>query len=97
MLDSTLALAFLESGDALGILLASSPLVGALSFNASLGVSNSSNGLFNSVEAVVVNNAFPESAGCWVSLLGDAVAPASLVVVAFVLTILESSEAGRVL
>ena len=84
----------MDGWDASVIILASFPLVRTLVDKAIMRSGISFN--VNLVEAVVIEDAFPESAGCWASLLGDAVAPTGLVVVAFVLTVLKSSETSRV-
>ena len=51
---------------------------------------------FNFIEAVVVDDALPEGTGGGVALLGNAVGPAGLVVVALVLAVLKGPEAGGV-
>ena len=84
----------MDGWDASVIILASFPLVRTLVDKAIMRSRISFN--VNLVEAVVIEDAFPESAGCWASLLGDAVAPTGLVVVALVLTVLKSSKASRV-
>ena len=97
LLSSAFALALLKSRNTLGVFLACSPLVRAFLLNAFLRVSNNCNSFLNLVKAIVVNNALPESTCRRISLLGNAVGPACLVVIALVFTILKSSEASWIL
>ena len=87
----------MECGNALRVLLASSPLIRALFFDALLRISNNGgNGCFNFVQAVVVNDALPESRSWSISFLGEAVGPASLIIFAISLTVLENSKATMI-
>ena len=77
--------------------MAGCPLVGAFLLDAGEGISKRSNGSrLDGVEAIVVNDAFPEVSGVGIALLGEAWAEAGSVVNTLSLTVLESSEALRV-
>ena len=97
LFGSALFLAFFESWDAFGVLLAFSPLFRAFFFDTFLRVTHSNESSGHLIEAIVVEDTLPEIAGRSISLLSDAVGPASLIVVAFVFTVLEGSQASGVL
>ena len=94
---SAFVLALFNGGEALRILLACGVLIGALLLDAIDGVGYGDSCRGHLVEAVVVNNALPEDTSLSVSLFGDAVGPAGLVIVALVLAVLKGSKASRVL
>ena len=78
--------------------MASSPLIRTFFLDALLRISqDGGNGGFNIVHTFVVNDALPESRSCRISFLGDAVGPASLIIFAFSLTVLENSKATMIL
>jgi hypothetical protein len=86
LFSSTLLLTILKSGDAFGVLLASSPLVGAFLFNALLRIcQNNSSGNFSfyAIKAMVVLNAFIEIRSCCITLFGKASSPACSVISTF--------------
>jgi hypothetical protein len=86
-------LAISDSRDAFGVLLASGPLVGTLLLNTLLDVSNLSDCSGNGIQAIVVNDAFPESSGIGVTLFGKAGSVAGSGVAALFLTVLKSGKA----
>ena len=96
-LCSALFHAVIKSRLTLRIFETGSPLIWAFILNALLRVSDGNSSGFDLVKAVVIDDALPEGAGGGVALLGDAVGPAGLVVVALVLAILKGSETGWVL
>jgi hypothetical protein len=86
--SAALFLAVLESSGTFRVLLACSPLGGALLLNALLGVGQS-NGSFDLVEAVIVLDAFKQVACLGVALLGNTGGPAGLVVFALLFAVLK--------
>ena len=86
-LCSAFLLAILEGRQALWILLAFSVLAGALLLKTILNIRNWSQSSlsFDLVQAVMINDALPESRCLSVALLSDAVGPAGLAVLALFL------------
>lgn len=82
-----------DSRKAFRVLLAVSPLIGALLFNTVQNIPDLRNGSGNSIQAIVVDDAFPESSGIRVTFLGKAGGVARSGVAALFLTILEGSKA----
>ncbi|MCB0368475.1 MAG: hypothetical protein KDD45_03300 [Bdellovibrionales bacterium] len=98
LFGAAFVLALLNGGEALRVLLACGVLIGAFLLDAILdGVGYGDSCRGHLVEAVVVNNALPEGTGLGVSLFGDAVGPAGLIIVALVLAVLEGPKASGVL
>jgi len=98
-LSSAFLLAILKGGNALGVLLAVSPLSGAFLLDALLDVAElgNSGGLgCNCIEAVVVEDTFPEADGIGIALLCEAGAEACNAVT-FLVAILERGETLGVL
>ena len=85
----------MDGWDASVIILASLPLIRAFFSKTVVRVRDLFN--CNLVKAIVVDHTLPESTCRRISLLGNAVSPACLVVVALVFTILKSSEASWIL
>ena len=86
----------MKGRETLGILLAGSILGGAFLLNALLRINTESNSFIfglNCIEAIVINEAFPEDGGIDITLLGKAGGVAIYVVLALIFTILEGGEA----
>ena len=96
LLRPALIRAFLKEVGTSGILFTDSPFTGALLLDARQRVSYGHGGL-DLVEAIVVENALPEGASRSVSFLGDAISPASLVIVTLSFTILKGSQTSWIL
>ena len=92
----TFFMTVMKSRDTLSIFFTSIPFIWAFILQAIMRILNSRfDG--NLIEAIVVEDTLPEIAGRGISLLSDTVGPTGLIVVAFVFTILEGSEAARIL
>jgi len=81
--------------DALRVINTSLPFSGAF-FLKTFVRGHNSNSSFNLIEAVVVKDAFPESLSRSVTFFSKAVSPASLVIIAFFLASLKSSNAALI-